>query len=135
MGKHAILPERGSQGANCYDICSAEEYVLLSGERHMFETHVGCQLRHGESMEIRPRSKLANKFGIQVLAGEIDNDYRGELKVILLNTGDKALPITIGDAIAQLKVQDVITSKAEWIDNPTETERGNKGIDCKDLRL
>jgi dUTP pyrophosphatase len=134
LGENASLPSRGSADAACYDIASAEDVVLCSGEQHMFSTHVGVEMVQGTSGKLCPRSKLANKFGISVEAGEIDSDYRGEIKVILRNHGEEALQISVGDRIAQLKVQFVIQTDPVWIDNPSETKRGVEGIDSTDER-
>ena len=135
LGCNAVLPVRGSEGAACYDLSSAEEYLLLSGERKLFKTHVGIELPEGTEATIVPRSKLANKFGIMVLGGKIDEDYRGDIGIILFNSGTEALQIEVGDKIAQLEVQHVITTQAVWIDNPTETARGVEGVNSTDLRM
>lgn len=135
LGKNAKLPERGSKGAACYDLSSAEEYLLCSGERKLFKTHIGIEMEEGTEGTITPRSKLANKFGIMVLGGKIDSDYRGDIGIILYNSGEEALQVEIGSKIAQLEVQHVIQTKPVWIDNPTETERGVEGVNSKDLRM
>lgn len=135
VGEHAVLPKRGSTGAACYDLSSAEEFLLLSGERHLFKTHIGVQMETGTKGTICPRSKLANKFGIMVLGGKIDEDYRGDIGVILYNSGEEALQIEVGYKIAQLEIQSVIQTDPVWIDNPTETKRGVEGVNSKDMRM
>lgn len=135
LGENAVLPKRGSEGAACYDLSSAEEFVLLSGERHLFKTHVGIEMARGTEATIVPRSKLANKFGIMVLGGKIDEDYRGDIGIILYNSGSEALPVEVGHKIAQLEVQYVIQTEPVWIENPTKTERGAEGVNSKDMRM
>lgn len=135
LGENAVLPKRGSKGASCYDLSSAIDIVIYSGKRALIPTHIGIQLEEGEGATIRPRSKLANKFGIDVLAGEIDSDYTGDIGVVLINHGSEAMQFKVGDKIAQLKVQSVIVTEPEWVEKPMDTERGAKGINCKDLRL
>ena len=122
------LPTRGSMEAAGYDLASTEDFVLMSGQRHMFQTGLGMEMRVGESAKIEPRSKLANKYGIMILAGRIDSDYRGEVRAILYNSGSEPMEVKIGDRIAQLVVQEVIQSKPVFIANPTRTARGADGI-------
>jgi dUTP pyrophosphatase len=134
-GEPCVLPTRGSIESAGYDISSAEEVVLLSGTQHMFKTNIGMELRQGEVCIIKPRSKLAKKFGIDVLAGVVDSDYRGEVRVILINHGKDAFEVSVGDRIAQMLVFDVVQSKPVFIANPSGTVRGAAGIESKDLRL
>jgi dUTP pyrophosphatase len=134
-GEPVVLPTRGSIESAGYDISSAEDFVLLARTQHMFKTNVGMELRQGEVCIIKPRSKLANKFGIDVLAGVVDSDYRGEIRVILINHGKSAFEVSVGDRIAQMLVLDVVQSKPVFIANTSETERGAAGVESKDLRL
>lgn len=134
----ANLPSRGSEEAAGYDIESAEDFVLYSGQRHMFKTGVGCILPPNTVGKLEPRSKLANKFGIMVLAGTIDEDYRGEIRVILFNSGVHPFEVKKGDRIVQMLIdENNFRSEAEWVD-PLEidsTVRGQEGIESKELRM
>jgi len=131
----STIPKKGSDQAAGFDLCSTEDFVLYSGKRHLFTTGIGCELSEGMVGIIMGRSKLAYKFGIQVLGGVIDSDYRGEIRVILTNLGDDPLEVNMGDAIAQLVPLAHYGGTALVVDNPTETARGTKGVTCEDMRV
>ncbi|MGI9190002.1 MAG: dUTP diphosphatase [Longimicrobiaceae bacterium] len=99
------LPSRQSEGAVGYDIASAEDdLVLTPGERRLVGTGIALELPEDVECQVRPRSGLALRHGIVLpnAPATIDPDYRGELKVILWNSGNQAVPITRGSRIAQL---------------------------------
>jgi dUTP pyrophosphatase len=77
---------------------------------------------------IAPRSGLAVNYGIDVLAGVIDSDYRGEIMCVLINHGEEPIHIENGRRVAQLIVESIITPIAEWTDELDETERGSRGF-------
>ena len=138
----AKLPFRGSPQAAGVDICALKHGYVLAGRRQMIKTGVYLnQLPPDTYLRIAPRSKLANRCGIDVLAGVVDADYRGEICVILFNTNNDDNGIfqyEAGDAIAQLILENY---------NPTEprdvtyeqayspTVRGESGIQDQDVRL
>jgi dUTP pyrophosphatase len=130
------LPKRGSPGAAGLDICANELTKIYPRERKLIQTGVKlADCPEGVYLRVAPRSKLANRYGINVLAGVVDADYRGEIGVILHNTGDEIIAFRKGDAIAQL-----IPTKIEYcevlnVTEVTKTERGEAGINDKDLRL
>ena len=127
----AILPSRGSEGAAGFDLYSIDHYVVFPGQRVVVSTGIGLQrLPDGTYGRIAPRSGLAVKHGLDVLAGVVDPDYRGEIKVVLLNT-DLRNPFMIkpGYRIAQLvlekyQVSDVIEVAAA----SNDTDRGAGGF-------
>ena len=127
----AILPSRGSEGAAGFDLYSIDHYVVFPGQRVVVSTGIGLQrLPDGTYGRIAPRSGLAVKHGLDVLAGVVDPDYRGEIKVVLMNT-DMRNPFVIkpGYRIAQLvlekyQVSDVIEVTTE----SNETARGAGGF-------
>lgn len=132
------LPARGSLVAAGLDIKSIEDTIVYGASRTMIRTGVYLNsLPPNTYLRIAPRSKLANKFGIDVLAGVVDADYRGEIMVILHNTSIKRYEVSKGDAIAQLileridmcEVQDVTNERAF---NPSE--RGDSGVNSEELR-
>ena len=84
---------------------------------------------------VKPRSKLADRFGIDVLAGVIDSDYRGEVMISLINHGDRPFEVRCGDKVAQLLITKVDMSEVEIVDRLTPTNRGVKGINSTELRL
>ncbi len=132
----AQLPERGSNEAAGLDLFYCGPQIrLLAGQRHLFDTCIAVQMRKGQVGFIKPRSKLAKKYGIDVLAGTVDSDYRGSIGVILLNTDlHNDLVIKRGDKIAQLVVQDVNMEAVEQIYRLDDTERGAEGINSTEER-
>ena len=100
---NAILPARGTPGAAGYDLYASDGYVVFPGHRVVVSTGITVQLPPGTYGRVAPRSGLAVKHGLDTLAGVIDPDYTGELKVVLINT-DQRVPFVIkpGYRIAQL---------------------------------
>ena len=114
------------------DICAAvkTEIVLMPGERALVPTGIAIALPPGFEAQIRPRSGLAIKYGIGMLnsPGTIDPDYRGEIKVILINLGDKPFKIKRGDRIAQMVVSKISYAKVKEVQELTPTSRGEGGF-------
>jgi deoxyuridine 5'-triphosphate nucleotidohydrolase (EC 3.6.1.23) len=114
--KDLELPFYATPGAAGMDLLYAgyEEVVLKPFERKLLPTGIAIELPEGYEAQVRPRSGLAIKHGITVLntPGTIDSDYRGEIKVILINLGSEDFVIRRGDRIAQLVVAEV--SKVQW---------------------
>lgn len=99
------LPSRQTNGSAGFDLASAEpDFVLAPGERKLVATGLAIELPPGVEGQVRPRSGLAFRHGITMpnAPGTIDSDYRGELRVILQNSGNAPVPIARGDRIAQL---------------------------------
>ena len=124
------LPAYATDGAAGMDVRAAEEIVLGAGERHAVATGMAVAIPPGYEMQVRPRSGLALSHGITVpnTPGTIDSDYRGELKVILINLGADAFKVRRGDRIAQLIIAPVM--RASWleVDELDETFRGGGGF-------
>jgi dUTP pyrophosphatase len=91
---NAILPARGTPGAAGYDLYSTDGYVVLPGHRVVVSTGISIRVPDGTYGRIAPRSGLAVKHGLDTLAGVIDPDYTGEVKVVLVNT-DMRVPFVI----------------------------------------
>ena len=112
------------------DVLAAEDVTLAPGARHAVATGLAVAIPHGFEIQVRPRSGLALKHGVTVhnTPGTIDSDYRGELKVIMINHGAAAFEILRGDRIAQLVLAPV--THATWlkVDELDETERGEGGF-------
>ena len=128
--KNGKLPQYktdGSAGADCYARINGR-LVLKPGERITIPLGFAVELPIGYEMEIRGRSGLASKNGIEIFQGTIDSDYRGEVGAIIRNTDDKDFEIKPFDRIAQAVISPVI--KAEWYltENLSETERGEGGF-------
>ncbi|WP_338467521.1 dUTP diphosphatase [Novosphingobium sp. ZN18A2] len=124
------LPAYATDGAAGMDVVSAEDVTLAPGARHPVATGLALAIPPGFEVQVRPRSGLALKHGITVpnTPGTIDSDYRGELKVILINHGADAFDIRRGDRIAQIVLAPV--TRAAWleVDDLDETERGEGGF-------
>jgi len=128
LDPHAILPERGSALAAGLDVCSIEELKIEPKQRVMARTGLAVAIPHGFYGRVAPRSGLAAKNGLDVLAGVIDSDYRGEVCCLLYNTGDETISLPAGSKICQLIVEQIITPEAEWAIDLDETARGAGGF-------
>lgn len=108
-----------------YDLCSTEEYELLPGERHLFGTGVACSFSDKYYMRIAPRSGLALKHGIDVMAGVCDNSYFLEYCVLLINLGTQPYLVSKGDRIAQMIPERIYEyNDFAFVDELTPTNRG-----------
>lgn len=127
-----ILPTKGSAKAAGLDIYTYEDRTLRSGQTHMFPTGIVFEIPEGFEGQIRSRSGLAAKHSVHVLnsPGTIDEDYTGEAKIILHNSGPNAYRVTAGDRIAQIVLKPVVSVEAPttWADGVKTTERGAKGF-------
>ena len=112
------------------DVLSAEAVTLAPGARHAVATGLALAIPAGFEIQVRPRSGLALKHGISVpnTPGTIDSDYRGELKVILINHGGEPFPIARGDRVAQLVLAPVTRAAWSEVAELDETLRGEGGF-------
>jgi dUTP pyrophosphatase len=124
------LPAYATSGAAGMDVVSAEPLILRPGMRHAVATGFAVAIPPGYEMQVRPRSGLALKHGITVAnaPGTVDADYRGEVKVILVNLSDDNFPIERGDRIAQLVVSPVTLASWAEVEDLDSTERGEGGF-------
>lgn len=124
------LPAYATAGAAGMDVVSAEDVDLAPGARHAVATGLSMAIPEGFEIQVRPRSGLALKHGVTVpnTPGTIDSDYRGELKVIMINLGAETFSIRRGDRVAQLVLAPV--TRANWLEVDTldETARGAGGF-------
>jgi len=104
VGPSGTMPSRGSAGAAGWDLHACCDGVVLGGQWLTVGTDVSVSVPAGHVLDIRPRSGLAAEFGVTVLnsPGTIDSDYRGELKVILINFDGTPFEFKAGDRIAQM---------------------------------
>jgi dUTP pyrophosphatase len=127
----ARLPLLAHDGDAGYDLIAVEAAALAPGERAMVATGIAVEIPPGHAGLVLPRSGLAAKHGISVVnaPGLIDSGYRGEVKVLLLNT-DRAEPFAVapGDRIAQLVLVRVETPEVEEVDELGSTARGEGGF-------
>ena len=124
------LPAYATPGAAGMDVAAAENVTLQPGSRHAVATGFAMAVPGGYEIQVRPRSGLALKYGISVpnTPGTIDSDYRGEIKVILINHGGEPFAIARGDRIAQLVVAPVSIARFEEVETLDETSRGSGGF-------
>lgn len=137
LSRDARIPHMAYNGDAGVDLRSVERIVLEPQERAMVATGLAIALPEGYAGFVLPRSGLAAKHGISIVnaPGLIDSNYRGELKVILLNTDpDKSFTIEIGDRIAQLIVMPVPTINFEQVEELTESQRGESGFGSSGIR-
>ena len=129
-GEGLDLPRYATEGAAGMDVLSAEDVTLAPGARHAVATGLSVAIPAGYEMQVRPRSGLALKHGLSVpnTPGTIDSDYRGELKVILINHGAETFEIHRGDRIAQLVLTPVTLAEWEEVSELGETPRGAGGF-------
>ena len=125
-----LVPKYQTQGSAGCDIYANENVVIRPGRRAMVSTGLKIELPPGFEAQVRPRSGLAAKYGITVLntPGTVDEDYRGEIKVILLNTGDEEFIVNKGDRIAQLIFSRVFRGIFQPTESLTATARGDGGF-------
>ncbi|MGA1849577.1 dUTP diphosphatase [Sphingobium yanoikuyae] len=124
------VPAYATAHAAGMDVVSAEEIILNPGDRHPVATGFALAIPEGYEIQVRPRSGLALKHGITLpnAPGTIDADYRGELKVLLINHGADPFPIKRGDRIAQLIVAPVQLASFVEVDMLDDTVRGMGGF-------
>jgi dUTP pyrophosphatase len=127
---NAKLPTYGSETAAGMDLyydstyASGSYYVLLPGERKLFKVGISVEIPEGMYGRIAPRSGMAYKHGIDVMAGVIDSDYRGEIGVILINHGDANYTVSDGERIAQMILTPHFSGNVVAVDALGETDRG-----------
>lgn len=126
------LPSYATAGASGLDVraCLEEPVTLSPGERTLIPTGLSVEIPHGYEIQVRPRSGLAISKGLSLVntPGTIDADYRGEIKVIVINLGQEVIHIQDQERIAQLVVCPIIQAQVEEVDDLGETLRGEGGF-------
>ena len=128
LDPRATLPARGSALSAGLDICSIEDVTIEPKQRALVPTGLAVAIPEGYYGRVAPRSGLATRNGLDVLAGVIDADYRGELRCLLHNTGDETISLAAQSKICQLIIEKIITPEAVWVDEIGETDRGSGGF-------
>jgi dUTP pyrophosphatase len=123
-----MLPTRGSSSAAGLDLYSIEPLRLDPGQRVIARTGLAVAVPEGYYGRVAPRSGLATRQGLNVLAGVIDADYRGEIGCLIHNTGAETIELPEQSKICQLIIERIITPKAVWADDLGDTERGSGGF-------
>ena len=132
LDPNAIIPEYKTAGASGVDIMALLEkkITLDPGESQIIPTGLSIAIPEDLEVQIRPRSGLAAKSNISVLntPGTIDSDYRGEIKVILINLGNERFTVKNGDRIAQMILTPIMKFKFEEVNKLDDTIRGSGGF-------
>jgi len=129
-GEGLPLPAYATEGSAGMDVVASETMSIAPGDRKAVPTGLSMAIPEGYEIQVRPRSGLAFKHGITVpnTPGTIDSDYRGELKVLLINHGNTHFEIERGDRVAQLVVAPVTQGLWEEVDELDATTRGDGGF-------
>jgi len=123
-GNHQPAPRRETAGSAGYDLRATSFEVIKPGERLLIGTGFAWEIPEGLVGMVRPRSGLACRDGLHTLAGVIDSDYRGEVKVLLINLGDEEIVISKGDRIAQMVVTPFYGVELNVVDELDDVDRG-----------
>ena len=126
----ARLPEYKTAGAAGADVYVLGGFMIRPGETVRADTGMLIEIEEGYEVQVRPRSGLAIKHGITIInaPGTIDCDYRGALLIALINHGDEEFYIKRSTRVAQLVVAPVVRAEFEFVDELSETERGEGGF-------
>ena len=139
------LPTKATEGSAAMDVrawCENENFMadgaewdeeskcirIFSGGRALIHTGLYFEVPEGYEMQVRPRSGLAIKNGIQVHLGTLDSDYRGELGIIMYNFSNEPFEVHTGDRIAQIVINKVEKAQLQEVDELSTTERGDGGF-------
>ena len=132
FNKHIKLPVYKTSGSSGMDLvaCTKKKITINPSETAMIPTGIAVAIPRNYEIQIRPRSGLAAKKGISVLntPGTIDSDYRGEIKIILINLSKKSFVVKSGDRIAQMILCPVAKGKLQEVKNLPKTVRGKEGF-------
>ena len=120
----AYLPQRATDGAAGFDLVAQEAFTLGPGERTLVPTGIAIRLPKGTYGRIAPRSGLAAKYGVEVGAGVVDQDWRGEVKILLYNHGNYGVWFDRGDRVAQLIVERIAEVEVKPVYHLDFTKRG-----------
>jgi len=132
LSHNRVLPEYKTEGAAGMDLCAAiEEPIELKPlERKLIPTGLKIELEHGYEAQIRPRSGMSIKHGITLIncVGTIDEDYRGEVCVAVVNISNEPYTIQPDERIAQMVITNYVQAKLEVVTELTDTDRGEGGF-------
>ncbi|KAI3978785.1 hypothetical protein MKX01_015960 [Papaver californicum] len=128
LSEKAVLPSRGSSLSAGYDLSSAAEMIVPGRGKALIPTDLRIAVPEGTYARVAPRSGLTWKHSIDVGAGVIDADYRGPVGVILFNHSDVDFQVKMGDRVAQLIIEKIITPEVEEVEDLDSTFRGSGGF-------
>lgn len=127
LSEAAKTPTKGTDQAAGYDLYAAQNAEIDPLKRALIKTNISIAIPKGYYGRIAPRSGLAYKNGIDVMAGVIDSDYRGDVGVILYNTGVDVFKVKQGDRIAQLIIEKCYVAEWDLANDLSDTQRGEGG--------
>lgn len=130
LNYEAVIPKKTRIGDAAFDISSIEDVVIKPNSKHLTKTGIAIEIEDGYCGLVLPRSGNAVNHGITIIntPGLIDSNYRGEIKVGLLNTSDKEFSVLKGDRIAQLLIVPVVDVEVDVVEALSESNRGSKGF-------
>ena len=128
LSQYAVLPVRSTAGAAGYDLASAYAYTVPARGKELIKTDLSIVVPAGTYGRVAPRSGLAWKNRIDVGAGVIDEDYRGNVGVILFNHSDTDFKIAAGDRVAQLILEKIAIAEVREVSEVEESKRGEGGF-------
>ncbi len=128
LSKNVKTPEYKTNGSSGFDICSKRSCTIKPGETVIVETGLAFQLMQGTELQVRPRSGISATTPLRVILGTVDSDYRGEIGVIVQNTGKSPEKIEEGMRIAQGVIVPVLHLTLIEVEELEETKRGNNGF-------
>ena len=127
MSEKATIPSKGTPTAAGFDLYSAKTITISTQTREVVPTDLKIELPRNSYGQIAPRSGLALK-GLDIGAGVIDQDYRGNLKVLLINNRTTRYEVREGERVAQLLVKPILNPTIEMVEELTESTRGDRGF-------
>ena len=130
----ARLPTRGTEHSAGYDLYSSQYAMIPHHTSAKIHTGVSMEIPEGMVGLIWERSKLASRYGLQVMGGVIDSDYRGEIMISLYNNSEHTFEVKAGDRMAQLIFQKYESFDFDQVDELSDTVRGAEGINSLETR-
>jgi dUTP pyrophosphatase len=128
LNDDVLLPQYQTEGAAGFDLHASHSVLIPVGEHRLIKTGIAVELPPNFEMQIRSRSGLALKNGVQAHFGTIDHDYRGEIGVILFNFGSQPFKVEKNDRIAQAVISQFEKAHFMVVEELSETERGSGGF-------
>lgn len=128
LDNNAKLPKYATDGCSGLDVYAIEDDLLLPGTRRRIRTGIAIEIPPGYEAQVRPRSGMADRYGTVPFLGTVDQDYRGEIGVQLINLGTFPYPIKRHDRIAQLVIAPVLRVRVVLADALESTVRGANGF-------
>lgn len=130
LSESAVIPEYKTEGASGMDLCSTERITIMPFERKLVPTGIAIQLERGFEAQLRPRSGTSIKHGLTLVncVGTIDEDYRGEIFIPMINLSSTPYTIEIGERVAQMVIARYSSVVVQVVDELDDTERGSGGF-------